>query len=171
MKRAGGRRIKRAILIDMHSVKVCTAAMVDRFGKIELISDYMRKKKLELEEYNIEREIEASSVNSRRLTNIGTFRAYLEAYLANHPQLKGEMTYLVRHLEPTKFGVPIEIYAFCSDTTWKEFEAVQADIFDHLLSILSAFELRAFQDITNSDAHSSEDLSHQKTRSIHADIS
>jgi miniconductance mechanosensitive channel len=142
---AGGRRIKRAILINIDSIKGCTAEMVQRFGEIDLISQYIQRKKKELESYNDEHRLEKSVVNSRRLTNLGTFRAYLEAYLSNHPNLNCELTFLVRQLQPTEFGLPLEIYAFCKDTDWVKYEAVQADIFDHVLSILPEFELSAFQ--------------------------
>ena len=149
LQSVGGRRIKRSIFIDMHSIKVCTPEMIERFEKIQLISEYIQQKRLEIEQDNDERDIEASPVNGRQLTNIGTFRAYLKAYLEQHPKLSGELTYLVRHLRPTKVGLPIEVYAFCNDTVWANFEAIQADIFDHLLSILPEFGLRAFQDITS----------------------
>jgi len=151
MHETGGRRIKRSLFIDLHSIQVCTPEMIEHFEKIELIGDYVDRKKLELDQYNSERDIEASTVNSRRLTNLGTFRAYLDAYLANHAGLNHEMSCLVRHLQPTKYGLPIEIYVFCSDTTWPNYEAVQADIFEHILAILPEFGLRAFQDANDID--------------------
>lgn len=149
MQESGGRRIKRAILIDMHSIQVCTPVMIQRFEKIELIGDYIAEKKAELAEYNRTHNIEASTVNSRRLTNIGTFRAYLKAYLGAHPGLTSEMTFLVRHLQPTNNGLPIEIYAFTNETNWSTYESVQADIFDHILAILPEFGLQTFQEITD----------------------
>jgi miniconductance mechanosensitive channel len=158
MQTAGGRRIKRAIFIDMHSIQVCTPEVIDRFEKIELIRDYIQQKKTELEEYNRTHDIDASTINSRRLTNIGTFRAYLEAYLRNHPGLREEMTFLVRHLQPTRNGLPIEIYAFCKETAWTQYEAIQADVFDHVLAILPEFGLQAFQDITDIEVHSAQNL-------------
>ena len=149
MRECGGRRIKRRINIDMKSISVCTPEMIEQFRTVELLKDYIDVKEEELQKYNRDHDIEASLVNSRRLTNIGTFRAYLEAYLSNHPMLSDEMTFLVRHLQPTKEGLPIEIYAFCTTAVWKEYEAVQSDMLDHVLSILPEFGLRAFQDLTN----------------------
>jgi miniconductance mechanosensitive channel len=152
VERSGGRRIKRSILIDMRRIQICTAEMIERFQRIELIDDYLKQKESELEEYNRNHQVEASAVNSRRLTNIGTFRAYLDQYLRHHPALKDDMTILVRHLQPTSKGLPVEIYAFCDTTEWAVYEAAQADIFDHVLAILPEFGLRAFQELTESDA-------------------
>jgi miniconductance mechanosensitive channel len=149
MKKAGGRRIKRSIYLDMNCFRVCSPKMIEQFGRVELIADYIRNKVKVLDDYNDLHDGDASMVNSRQLTNIGTFRAYLEAYLESHPDLTGEMTLLVRHLQPTKEGLPVEIYAFSNTTVWKEYEAVQANIVEHILSILPEFELRAFQDMTN----------------------
>ena len=149
MRECGGRRIKRRINIDMQSISVCTPEMIEQFRTVELLKDYINTKEDELQKYNRDHDIEASLINSRRLTNIGTFRAYLEAYLSNHPMLSDDMTFLVRHLQPTKEGLPIEIYAFCTTSAWKEYEAVQSDILDHVLSILPEFGLRAFQELTN----------------------
>lgn len=157
MRHAGARRIKRSVNIDMDSIRVCTDEMIDRFEAVELISDYVREKKKELAQHNLARDVEASQVNSRQMTNIGTFRAYLEAYLSNHPMLSSEMTFLVRHLQPTKEGLPIEIYAFCTDPAWKAFETIQSDIMDHVLSILPEFGLRAFQEVSSTAATSRRD--------------
>ena len=147
-----GRRIKRAILIDIQSVKACTPEMLEGYAKIELLHKYIEARKEDLAKFNSEHDVEASVLNSRRLTNIGTYRVYVEAYLANHPMLSNEMTCLVRQLDPGSLGLPIEVYAFCIETDFKEYEAVQADIFDHVLSILPEFELRAFQNFPNLDA-------------------
>ena len=149
MHSSGGRRIKRSILIDMDSVKVCSEEMIERYKKIELIRDYVLEKEMELERYNLDRRITESPVNSRRLTNIGTFRAYLRAYLGDHELLRRDMTFLVRQLQPTQEGLPIEIYCYTKVTAWSDYEDIQADIFDHILSILSEFELRAFQSLSD----------------------
>lgn len=154
MQISGGRRIKRSLLIDMRSIQVCTPEMIERFEPMELIHDYIREKREELAEYNRTHDVDASTVNSRRLTNIGTFRAYLKAYLGTHPGLNSEMTFLVRHLQPTSNGLPIEIYAFSKETNSAAYEAVQADIFDHVLAIVPEFGLKTFQEV--SDAHSVE---------------
>ncbi len=147
MHHEGGRRIKRAINIDMHSNKICTPEMIERFQSINLISDYMLRKEKELNEWANKQDESRDSINSPRLTNIGTFCAYLEAYLASREELHPveTMTCLVRQLQPTEKGLPIEIYAFCRETSLTKFEAIQADIFDHILSVLPDFELRPFQ--------------------------
>jgi len=152
MQESGGRRIKRALYIDMTSIKFCDREMMERFGKIQYIREYIERKKKELEQYNIEHHVDESSlVDGRRLTNIGTFRAYLEAYLGNHPKIHQEMTFLVRQLAPTDHGLPLEIYVFSSDKVWARYESIQADIFDHLLAAIPAFDLRIFQNPSGSD--------------------
>jgi miniconductance mechanosensitive channel len=150
MQESGGRRIKRAVYIDVNTIKFCTEEMLERFRKIQYISDYMEKKRAELEEFN--KNIDGSSqINRRRLTNIGTFRAYVDAYLKNHPMINQNMTFLIRQLEPTENGLPIEIYVFCKDIVWANYEAIQADIFDHILAAVHDFELKIFQNPTGSD--------------------
>ncbi|MDY7035244.1 MAG: mechanosensitive ion channel [Thermodesulfobacteriota bacterium] len=150
MQESGGRRIKRAINIDVNTVKFCTEKMLEQFRKIQYISQYMEKKKLELEEFN--KKVDGSSqINRRRLTNIGTFRAYVQAYLKNHPMINQNMTFLVRQLKPTENGLPIEIYVFCKDKAWANYEAIQADIFDHILAAVHEFELKIFQNPTGGD--------------------
>ncbi|MFC2173325.1 mechanosensitive ion channel family protein [Acidobacteriota bacterium] len=152
MQVSGGRRIKRAIYIDMNTIKFCSEAMLKRFSKINYISEYIDSKKKELEEYNVEHRFDYTSLSKgRHLTNIGTFRAYLIAYLKDHPMINKEMTFLVRQLHPTENGLPIEIYVFCKDTAWVAYEAVQADIMDHILAIAPEFFLRIFQNPTGSD--------------------
>ncbi|MFQ5542935.1 MAG: mechanosensitive ion channel family protein [Nitrospiria bacterium] len=146
MSESGGRRIKRAIHIDLSSIQFCTEEMLERFTKIQYISNYIDSKKRELPEHNKRHQVDdASQVNGRRMTNIGTLRAYTLAYLKNHPQIHPEMTLLVRQLAPTEHGLPIEIYVFCKDTVWGNYEAIQADIFDHLLSVIPEFDLKVFQ--------------------------
>ncbi|MFI4912296.1 MAG: mechanosensitive ion channel family protein [Sedimentisphaeraceae bacterium JB056] len=146
MSESGGRRIKRCICIDMSSIKFCDEKMLEKFRKIQYISEYIDKKKKDVAQFNVEKKVDESvTVNGRRLTNIGTFRAYLAAYLRNHPMINQDMTFLVRHLQPTSQGIPIEIYVFCSDKVWANYEAVQADIFDHILAIVPEFELKVFQ--------------------------
>lgn len=150
MIESGGRRIKRAIYIDINSIKFCDDEMIDRFQKIQYIAEYIKTKKTELETYN--KMIDGShQINRRRLTNIGTLRAYITSYLKNHPKINTEMTFLVRQLQPTENGLPIEIYVFSRETTWAVYEAIQADIFDHVLAIVPDFDLRIFQNPTGSD--------------------
>lgn len=152
MSESGGRRIKRSVAIDMNSVCFCDEAMLEKFSKVQLLRSYLQEKKHEISEYNQRHGIDTSSpVNGRRLTNLGTFRAYLIAYLRNHPKINPDMTFLIRHLKPTENGIPVEIYVFSNDQVWANYEAIQADIMDHVLAILPFFELRVFQAPSGSD--------------------
>ena len=152
MEESGGRRIKRHISIDMQSVKFCTDDMLERFRKIGFLENYIDEKKNELSEYNKKHSIDNSVlVNGRRMTNLGTFRKYLESYLRNHPMVKQDMTLLVRHLQPTETGIPVQVYLFSKDQRWAFYESIQADIFDHILAVLPEFELRVFQNPTGED--------------------
>lgn len=152
MSEAGGRRIKRAINIDMNTIQFCTDEMLDRYSKIQYISSYIEKKKIEIQEKNKEENVDNSSlVNGVRMTNIGTFRAYVQAYVENHPMISKDMTLLVRQLAPTEHGLPIEIYVFSKDKVWANYEKIQADIFDHIFAILPEFDLRIFQDPSGAD--------------------
>ena len=120
--------------------------MLDRFSKIQFISEHLDKKRAELKAWNEEQKVDnASLANGRRLTNLGTFRAYLEEYLRAHPRIHQGMTFLVRQLQPTDHGLPIEIYVFTDTTNWNEYEAIQADLFDHILAVIGEFDLRLFQ--------------------------
>jgi miniconductance mechanosensitive channel len=146
MQESRGRRIKRAIYIDMNTIRFCSPEMLERFSTIRYIADYMQRKNQELEKYNAERGIESrDAANARRLTNIGTFRAYVYAYLQNHPMINTEMTFLIRQLAPTQHGLPLEVYVFCRDKEWTNYEAVQSDVFDHLLAIAGEFDLKVYQ--------------------------
>ncbi|MCW8924732.1 MAG: mechanosensitive ion channel [Xanthomonadales bacterium] len=152
MQESGGRRIKRAINIDMGSVRFCDEEMLERFGKIQYIAGYIEQKKRELAEFNHAGNVDNTSlVNGRRMTNIGTFRAYVTAYLENHPQINRDMTFLIRQLRPTEHGLPIEIYVFSKDQVWANYEAIQADIFDHILAVIPEFDLRVYQNPTGND--------------------
>jgi len=152
MSESGGRRIKRAVHIDISSIRFCNEEMLERFGKIQYISEYIQKKKNELEVFNKATKVDnASLANGRRMTNIGTFRAYVQAYLQNHPMINSEMTFLIRHLRPAEHGLPIEIYVFSKDKVWANYEAIQADIFDHILAVVPEFDLRVYQNPTGAD--------------------
>lgn len=152
MEESGGRRIKRAINIDMKSVKFLDGGEIEKFRKYYLLSDYINKKEKEIEAYNQSLEVDDTVVtNGRRMTNLGTFRVYLENYLHNHPKIHQDMTFLVRHLQPTERGIPVEIYVFSNDQAWANYEAIQADIFDHILAIMPEFGLRVFQNPTGED--------------------
>lgn len=146
MSESGGRRIKRALNIDIHSIRFCDEPMLDRFSNISLIADYIRNKELEIKEYNQKQNYDQNlNISGRRQTNIGVFRAYIIAYLRNNSKLHQDMTFLVRQLAPTDRGLPLEIYVFSKDQAWANYEAIQADIFDHLLAAVSEFDLRIFQ--------------------------
>ncbi len=152
MQESGGRRIKRAIYLDVSTIKFCDEEMLARFAKIQYITAHIERKKQELAEYNKLNQVDLSHlVNGRRMTNVGTFRAYVQAYLKNHPQINQEMTFLVRQLAPTSKGLPLEIYVFCKDKVWANYEAIQADIFDHIFAIVPAFDLRVFQKPAGTD--------------------
>ena len=146
MQESGGRRIKRAVYIDIHSIKLCDNNMLERLSGIRFINDYIEKKKTELRDYHRDMSIDESDLlNSRRLTNIGTFRAYLEAYLRKHPNINQELTLMVRQLPPNELGLPLEIYCFSAEKAWVKYEKIQADVFDHVMAMLASFELRAYQ--------------------------
>ncbi len=152
MDESGGRRIKRSVRLDVTSIKFCDAEMLQRFKKIQFISDYIARKLEEVSAHNREQQVnESLLINGRHLTNVGTFRAYLEHYLRNHPKVHQDMTFLVRQLAPTEHGLPIEIYVFSNDQAWASYEAIQADIFDHVLAVLPLFDLRPFQAPTGAD--------------------
>lgn len=146
MQESGGRRIKRALHIDMQTVRFADEALLARWRKIVLLRPYLERKEAELADDNAKRGVDDTGPGNRRsLTNLGTFRAYIAAYLHAHPKIHQKMTFLIRHLDPTDRGLPIEIYVFSSDTVWANYEAIQADIFDHLLAMVPEFDLRIFQ--------------------------
>ncbi len=151
MTEAGGRRIKRSLFIDQRSVRFLNEAEIKRLEDFVLLNDYLEEKRKELANWNAElREKGAKPINERRVTNLGTFRAYVEHYLRSHPKISSDMTLLVRHLQPGATGIPLEIYCFSNDIRWAYYEALQSDIFDHLLAILPVFDLRVFQQISDS---------------------
>lgn len=152
MSESGGRRIKRALHIDIRSIKFCTDEMLERFRKFDLIKNYIKEKQEEIARYNQKHVTQPELlINGRRQTNIGVFRAYIIAYLRNHPKIHQSMTFLVRHLEPTQYGLPVQIYVFSNDQVWANYEAIQADIFDHLLAAIPEFDLRVFQNPSGYD--------------------
>ena len=152
MNLSGGRRIKRFVNIDLGSIKFCSAEMLERFKRIQLISKNIQDRQQEISAFNNEQNVDESTlVNGRRLTNIGVFRSYVEAYLRQHPKIHQKMTFIVRQLAPGSKGLPIEIYVFCKDTNWTAYEAIQADIFDHILAVVPEFDLQVFQDPSGTD--------------------
>ena len=146
MQDSGGRRIKRALLIDQTSVRFLEPQERERMRRFALIDDYLERKHDELEAWNARlAEAGRDPVNARRATNLGTFRAYVASYLKAHPGLNQNMTQMVRQLAPTPHGLPLEIYCFTATVSWGPYEGVQADVFDHLIAILPEFGLRLFQ--------------------------
>ncbi len=155
MEESKGRRIARSVYIDIKSAKFCTNEMLEKFKRIKLIRDYIIQKQEEIEKYNQEIEVEENDrVSRRNLTNVGVFRKYIEIYLDKHPQIhpnKPPYITLVRHFQPTEKGLPIQIYCFSKLQAWGDYEKVQADIFDHILSVVPEFELRVFQNPSGDD--------------------
>lgn len=159
MSESGGRRIKRSLSIDMNSIKFCDQELIEKFKKINLISDYIDNKLSVIDKHNTDVDMK-SLINGRSLTNVGTYRAYIKAYLKNNKYIHDDMTFLVRQLSPTEKGLPIEIYVFSNNINWVEYEEIQSDIFDHLLSVLNEFELKVYQypsgnDISNNNFNNS----------------
>jgi len=153
MLQSGGRRIKRCLLIDATSVKFCDDALLKRLETVDILSGYLMEKTAEMESHNYLNKIDTDSsvLNGRRHTNLGLFRAYIIHYLSAHPLINNDMTFLVRHQPPGPTGLPLEIYVFSKDKVWANYEALQADIFDHLLAAISEFDLRIFQEPTGND--------------------
>ena len=154
MQESGGRRVKRSINIDMNSVRFCTPEMLAKFRKISLLTEYIDTKQKELERYNEEHNIDDSiKVNGRRQTNLGVFRAYLVNYLKSNPDVNKDLTCMVRQLQPTEKGIPMELYFFAATTVWIPYEGIQSDVFDHILAVLPEFGLQVFQEVSGSDLH------------------
>ena len=147
MSEFGGRRIMRSITVDISSIKFLSIQDIENLKKIPPIKSYLDEKIKEVEIFNNDSSNDASQIEQRNLTNIGTFRAYVENYLRQNESLDTQnMTFLVRQLAPTNQGVSIQIYTFTKTTNWVEYEKIQSDIFDHLLAVLHKFDLRAYQD-------------------------
>lgn len=153
MSESGGRRIKRSLHLDMSSIRFLTDEEIETLSRFELLKAYMAGKRRELEEYQAaKRALDGETIpEPRRLTNVGTFRAYVFEYLKANPKIHDGMTRLVRQLAPSPQGLPIEIYCFTNDTAWSNYEAIQGDLFDHLIAILPEFGLEAFQEPAGSD--------------------
>lgn len=147
----GGRRIKRSINIDVNSISFVSGEMLEQYKNISLLKEYITGKELEITRHNEDYRTDASRVNGRHLTNIGTFRAYVIEYLKDHSGIDKKATLMVRQLPPEQNGIPIEIYAFTSTTEWERYENIQSDIFDHILSVANEFGLRVFQNPTGYD--------------------
>ena len=152
MEESGGRRIKRSINIDMKSVRFADSFLLDKLSHFYLLKDYITQKEREINIHNKQLQVSEGDIfNGRRQTNLGIFRHYLQAYLNQNPNINQEMTFLIRHLQPTEMGLPIEIYVFSKDQQWANYEGIQADIIDHVLAILPEFGLRVFQNPSGND--------------------
>jgi len=152
MEESGGRRIKRSVNIDMRSVHFCDRQLLEKLSHFYLLKDYIAQKEKEIAEHNKKLQVKDGDIfNGRRQTNLGIFRYYLQAYLKQNPKIHQEMTFLVRHLQPTEKGLPVEIYVFSRDQEWANYEGIQSDIFDHVLAILPEFELKVFQNPGGAD--------------------
>lgn len=152
MSESGGRRIKRAIHIDIHSVRFASKENLNDWKKFKLIDNYLSAKEKALLEDMQSRKLSTDDMhNQRRLTNLGTFRAYVNEYLKQHPQVNHDLTCMVRQLKPSELGIPIEVYCFSKQKDWVTYEQIQADIFDHLLAVLPAFDLVAYQRVGNKE--------------------
>lgn len=150
MSESGGRRIMRSLMIDQNSVRFLDGDQLEAMTRFTLLGDYLKAKCREIEAWNAEKAA-GQSLNGRRLTNIGTFRAYVLAYLQARPDIDSEKTLLVRQLAPSENGLPLQIYAFTDTTNWSNYEGIQADIFDQLIAIMPEFGLRLFQRPAGSD--------------------
>ena len=154
MTESGGRRIKRALHLDMTSIRFLEREELEQLAKIELIRDYIHNRQQEIDAYNQQHGVDDSVIiNGRRQTNIGVFRAYVAAYLKNNPDIHQQMTFLVRQLDPGPEGLPLEVYVFSKEQAWVRYEAIQSDIFEHLIAALPAFGLRVYQKPTGHDFH------------------
>ena len=152
MRESGGRRVKRSINIDMTSVRFCTPEMLRKFKKVLLLKDYIEETEELVLKYNEEHGVDNSVlINGLRQTNLGVFRAYLERYLSSLPTINKNLIYMVRQLQPTEKGIPVEIYFFADTTDWIPYERIQADVFDHVLAIIPEFDLRVFQNPSGAD--------------------
>ncbi len=149
-RKLGARRIKRAILIDQSSVHFMTEHEQSKLKEFLLLDQYLHSKNEEIEQFN-QQLANQSQYNQRRLTNLGTFRAYVEFYLKQHPGINQSQSLIIRQLQPSSEGLPLEIYAFTKTTAWKEYESIQSDIFDHLLAIIPEFGLKVYQAPSGSD--------------------
>ena len=145
MVQSGARRIKRAINIDVGTIKFLDEEMLKRLSKIELLADYLPRKTKEIEEFNKQHKIQESALNGRHLTNLGTFRQYAVEYLKHLSTVDTRQTCMVRQLDPSPTGLPLEIYCFAATTDWQMYEGIQSDIFDHLYAVMPEFGLYPFQ--------------------------
>ncbi len=155
MEESGGRRIMRSIKLDQNTVRFLRAEDIEKLSKIQILKDHLDLKKKELSAYNEKYQVDnAILVNGRRMTNLGVLRAYVQQYLRRHPMINNDMLILVRQMEPTETGIPLQLYCFSSDKAWANYESIQADIFDHMLAVIPEFDLKVYQNPTGADLRS-----------------
>lgn len=153
MKESGGRRIKRSVFIDVNTIKFCDDDLLLRLKKFDLLTEVIDSKVKEIDDHNQRSNANKDLVaNGRHLTNLGLFRSYLESYLGNHPKIHKGFTFLIRQLQDTGKGLPVELYIFTTDTNWNRHEEIQADIFDHIYAVMPYFDLKVFQFLSGSQA-------------------
>jgi miniconductance mechanosensitive channel len=153
MEETKGRRIKRAINIDIKTIKFCDEVLLNKLSKVTTLTKYIKDKKEEINSQNAKVNAKGENLNGRKLTNVGLFRKYIYNYLTESEHIRNDLTFLIRQLQPSQSGIPIEIYVFTNDTNWINYENIQSDIFDHLLAALPMFELAAFQIISDTNEH------------------
>ena len=153
MQLSGGRRVMRSVSIDMTSVRFCTPEMLDHYRTIDLIKDYVEETERRIEAYNAAHGIGAAErrINGLHQTNLGVFRAYLVRYLQNEVPVNKSMTLMVRQLQPTETGLPMQLYFFTDTVVWVDYERIQSDVFDHVLAVIPEFGLRVFQNPSGAD--------------------
>jgi miniconductance mechanosensitive channel len=154
MSESGGRRIKRAVNIQIDSVQFASPELLKKLSEMKLIGSFIQQRQKEIQAYNQEMGLDEEQINARRQTNLGLFRRYLDFYLRHKPEIHQEMTIMVRQLPADRHGIPIEIYCFTNTTAWGEYESIMADIFDHIFAVVKRFELRIFEDPSGEDIRS-----------------
>jgi len=157
MSDSGGRRIKRTLLINASTVRFCDQEMLERFARFELLADYIDSRSKEIAQYNEDRKADKTyPINGRHMTNLGVFRKYMENYISASPRIHQGMTKMVRQLESSEFGIPMEVYCFTATTAWLEYEGIQSDLFDHFIAAAPLFDLKVFQRPSGYDFRPSE---------------
>ncbi len=152
MQESGGRRIKRKVFVGIHSIKICDDELIQKIKQVDYLEGYIDRKVAEIDDYNKKAvKNDSLNVNGRRLTNVGLLRQYIQEYLKKHPQVNTDLTCMVRQLEPTPQGLPLEVYCFSKDKVWVNYEGIQADIFDHILAISGYFDIELFQNPSGAD--------------------
>ena len=151
MRESGGRRVKRSVNLDVNSVCFCTPEMLERYKKIVILKEYIEQTEQKVQQYNQQGIDDSVPVNGVHQTNLGVFRAYLELYLKNLPVVNSDLTYMVRQLQPTEKGIPLEVYFFSREKDWVPYEKIQADVFDHIFAVVPYFGLKVFQNPSSAD--------------------